>query len=139
MNDTVLLTEKIEDIYNWIEKELKSNNVSCESCGRCCDFVNYDHRLYVTSPELIYFKEKLGTKNIKSMTDGKCPYNIDGKCSVYQYRFAGCRIFNCKSDRDLQSELSEQAIQKFKDLCSQFDIPYRYAELTAALMSNSVN
>ena len=139
MNDIALVLEKIENIYNWIEEKLQNEDGSCVSCGRCCDFANYDHRLYLTSPELIYFKEKLGTKNIKPMTDGKCPYNIDGKCSVYKHRFAGCRIFFCKAEKDRQSELSEQAIQKFKDLCSQFDIPCHYAKLTTALMSNSVN
>jgi len=64
---------------------------------------------------------------------GRCPYNVGGKCTVYEYRFAGCRIFCCNADADFQSRLSESAIKKFKDLCTEFSIPYRYIDLPTAL------
>ena len=136
MNDSSLVVEKVEDIYKWLEGQLQENEISCDACGKCCDFKNYDHRLYVTTPEMIYFRKKIDGKNIKPMTEGKCPYNIDGKCSVYKYRFAGCRIFNCKGDPDRQSKLSEKTIQKFKDLCDNSNTPYHYAELSKALGTN---
>ena len=134
MNDASLVVEKVEDIYNWLETQLRKRNTPCDACGKCCDFKNYDHRLYVTTPEMIYFKEKIAPKNIKPMTEGKCPYNIEGKCSIYNYRFAGCRIFNCKADPDTQSKLSENTLQKFKDLCDKSQTPYNYAELSKALI-----
>jgi len=67
------------------------------------------------------------------MAGGRCPWQIDGKCSVYQHRFAGCRIFCCKGNADFQSDLTESALKKFKALCEKFQIPYRYVDLPTAL------
>jgi Fe-S-cluster containining protein len=134
-NDQIIA--RVSEIYKWIDQQLANKGIagSCEVCGKCCDFEAYDHRLYVTTPEIIYFVEKLGLSNIKQITNGRCCYQVAGKCSVYSYRFSGCRIFCCKGDAGFQSELTEAAIKKFKALCAELQIPYRYVELPAALKS----
>ena len=116
------IIERVSEIYNWIDQQLANKDIagSCEVCGKCCDFESYDHRLYVTTPEIIYFVEK------------RCCYQVDGKCSVHAYRFSGCRIFCCKGKATFQSELTEAAIKKFKGLCAELQIPYCYIELPAA-------
>ncbi len=149
------LLEKVAEIYNWLDTQIRDNNNltgQCNACGKCCDFGSpdqgpapafeqgFDHRLFVTPPELMYLTANLGAENIKSMPTnrplgGKCPYNIDGKCTVYEYRFASCRIFYCKADVDFQGELSESALKKFKSLCTEFQIPYHYTDLADALNS----
>lgn len=127
------ITGAVGQVYDWIDSQISQNPAQCQECGKCCDFESYDHRLLVTSCELIYFGAKVSPDKIKPMTDCRCPYNIDGKCTVYPYRFAGCRIFHCKGDKDFQSQLSEQASEKFKTICQEFDIPYRYTDLPTAL------
>ena len=163
------LIEKVAEIYNWLDSQIRvSADLAgqCKACGKCCDFEGFDHRLFVTPPEIIYLAANLGaaltaetaestekkkknknkirrsdnTKNLGVICElggkrkmSRCPYNIDGKCIVYEYRFAGCRIFFCKADKDFQSELSESVLKKFKSLCRQFDIPYRYNDLAGAL------
>jgi hypothetical protein len=67
------------------------------------------------------------------MTTGVCPYRKDGKCSVYPWRFAGCRIFNCTGNADLQSQLSEGTITACKLLCEQLELNYRYMDLKSGL------
>ena len=67
------------------------------------------------------------------MTIGRCPYNIAGKCTVYEHRFAGCRIFCCKGDRDFQSRLSESALKRLMSICEECGLPYTYKDLAAAL------
>jgi hypothetical protein len=67
------------------------------------------------------------------MPTSRCPYNEGSQCAIYEYRFAGCRIFSCKADVDFQSRLSESTLKKFKSLCTEFQIPYRYTELAIAL------
>jgi hypothetical protein len=132
------IIERVSEIYNWIETQQLANKGiagSCDACGKCCDFESYDHRLYVTTPEIIYFVDKLGKENIRQMTTGKCCYQVEGKCTIYAYRFSGCRIFCCKGDAAFQSELTEAVLKKFKALCSELQIPYRYLELPAALKS----
>ena len=67
------------------------------------------------------------------MIGGVCPYRVDGKCSVYPWRFSGCRIFACEGDSEQENLLSEQAVHKFKALCITHQIPYRYVYLKAGL------
>ncbi|MHC4636252.1 MAG: YkgJ family cysteine cluster protein [Planctomycetota bacterium] len=105
----------------------------CSACGKCCDLKKFDHRLFVTTPELIYLATKLNTKTLKPMPAGICPYNENGKCSVYEYRFAGCRTFCCDREINLQSRLTKFALQRLKQICLQFQIPYRYIDLPDAL------
>lgn len=133
------LLQKVEEIYNNIHQELSENtneSESCNACGKCCNFEKYDHRLFLTTPEMIYLKEKLKPQKLKKMTTGICPYNSDGKCQIYNLRFAGCRIFCCNSNENLQAELSESAIRSFKKICPQFQIPYLYTDLKTALNQN---
>jgi hypothetical protein len=130
------LLNKVAEIYDWLEVEIRQSSDlagACDSCGRCCDFEAFDHRLFVTPSELMYLAANIGAENIKPMPDSRCPYHLICQCTVYEYRFAGCRIFSCKGDKDFQSRLSETALKKFKSICDQFRIPYRYTDLGTAL------
>jgi hypothetical protein len=130
------LLEKVAEVYNWLDLQIYSVGDlagECRSCGDCCDFEGFDHRLFVTRPELMYLTASLGPENIKPMPGRRCPYNIDGKCTVYEYRFSGCRIFCCNGDADFQSRLSEEVLKRLKSICVEFKIPYRYSDLAAAL------
>ena len=132
------LLKRVAEIYNWLD--LQTHRYSslagqCSACGECCDFDNFDHRLFVTPPELMYLAANLGAEKQKAMPTSRCPYNISGKCTIYECRFAGCRIFCCKGDANFQSRLSESALKKFKSVCTEFQIPYRYADLANALNS----
>lgn len=126
------LISDVQAVYDWLQGELAALVQPCTACGECCDFDAFGHRLYVTTPELIYFQHFLGPE-IKEMTAGVCPYRIDGKCSVYPYRFSGCRIFSCKGDAEKENAICEQAVSKFKDLCDQYKLPYRYLYLKDGL------
>ena len=130
------LLNKVAEFYEWLDEQIRLSEGSggrCDSCGRCCDFGTFDHRLFITPPELLYLASNLGPENIKSMSRSRCPYNVDGKCTIYKYRFAGCRIFSCKADKDFQSRLSESVLKKFKSICMEFNIPYCYTDLASAL------
>lgn len=132
------LIQEVKQIYDWLDAQIESGIAEkCEACGKCCDFITFDHRLYVTTLEVMYLAANLDTSNLKSMQDGICPYNSEGKCTVYLYRFSGCRIFNCKADTEIQSQLSEEVLKKFKELCEKYQIPYRYMELSCALNQNT--
>ena len=130
------LIKAMADFYRLLDQHIAENQKiigSCQACGRCCNFEKYDHRLYLTTPELIYFLEHIPSENRKKMTTGTCPYNINDKCTVYEYRFAACRIFCCKGDQNFQNDLSESALQKLKTICEEFNLEYKYQNITAAL------
>jgi len=126
------IIEEVGDIYRWVDEQVKQMGSSCKACGDCCDFEAFGHRLYVTTPELLYFQHFVGPE-IKEMAGGVCPYRIDGKCSVYPHRFSGCRIFSCGGDSEQESQLSEETISKFKALCLEHEIGYRYVYLKEGL------
>jgi len=130
------LLKRVAEIYKWLDSQIRESvhlAGICDACGKCCDFDRLDHRLFVTTPELMYLVANLGAENVKPVVTGRCPYNVGGKCSVYEHRFSGCRIFSCKGDTDFQSRLSERALNKFKSLCTEFQITYRYTDLATAL------
>ena len=131
------LIERVADIYSWLDFLLKENSSlagTCNACGKCCDFESYDHRLFVSTPEMMYLFAKLSPENIKPMPTGRCPYNnTDGKCTIHEHRFASCRTFCCNGNADFESELGETAVKRFKLLCKEFQIPYRYCDLAPAL------
>jgi len=132
------LIQKVEQIYSWLDLQIHRNGNlagACDACGQCCDFTQFDHRLFVTPPELIYLAAKLGEQKLMAMKTSRCPYNENSKCTIYDCRFAGCRIFCCKADKDFQSRLSESALKKLKATCTEFEIPYCYTDLAAALNS----
>ena len=59
------LLEEVAALYDWIDAQAKQNPAGagrCKACGKCCDFPAYDHRLFVTPPELAYLAAKLGTR-----------------------------------------------------------------------------
>ena len=132
MNVSAQIIEEVEAVYRWLDEQLAKMDSSCRACGNCCDFESFGHKLYVTTPELIHFQHHLGS-DIKEMSTGVCPYRIDGKCTVYPYRFSGCRIFSCKGDAEKENALYEQAISKFKSLCERINIPYHYVYLQVGL------
>jgi Fe-S-cluster containining protein len=130
------LISKVAEVYNWLNSQIEDHKDlagRCYTCGKCCDFESFDHKLFVTTPELIYLAANLHSENLKPMNTGQCPYNSGGKCSIYEHRFSGCRIFSCKGDTGFQSGLSEKALKKFKSLCSEFQISYCYTDLATAL------
>lgn len=133
-NNSILIDDRVTKTYKWLDAEIDAEDTSrCKACGNCCDFKTFGHRLYVTTPEMLCFAQILAVNDLKPMLTGRCPYNIDDKCTVYENRFAGCRIFCCRGNNDLQSALSEQIIQKFKKICTDLHLPYRYIELSVAL------
>ena len=136
VNNQVL--ERVVWVYEWLDVQLRQAGDlagTCDICGKCCDFDSFGHRLFVTSPELIYLTANLRGDKLRPMTTGRCPYNIADKCTIHEHRFAGCRIFCCKGDKDFQSGLSESALKEFKSICTEFSVPYRYADLATALKS----
>ncbi len=132
MTNNTAVAGAVRGIYEWLYVQ-QTPGADCQACGKCCDFERFGHRLYLTSPELVYFEQCIPVSRLVPMDGEVCPYRVDGKCSVYEERFAGCRIFMCKGDSNYQSMLSEAAVEQFKLLCREHDLPYEYMDLKTAL------
>lgn len=130
------LIEEVAAFYDWIDSQLGQDPAragGCNACGACCDFPAYDHRLFVTPLELIYLAARLDTNVLKPMTSGRCPYQQGKDCTIHEHRCAACRIFCCQGKPEFQSELSEAALRRLKEICEKYGVPYRYQDLATAL------
>ncbi len=130
------IVSAVSDLYQWLDCQIvlaNNPNRKCSGCGDCCNFAEYDHRLYVTSVELAHFKHHISPIPIKPMAGDICPYQIENKCSVYPHRFVGCRIFCCTGDSVFQNQLSEQTLSKLKAICQEFNQDYLYSDLATIL------
>ena len=130
------LLKRVAEVYAWLDEQVRRCGDlagACTACGDCCDFDEFGHRLFITPPELMYLAAHLCPRNVKPMLGSRCPYNRDGKCEVYEHRFAACRIFCCRADPDFQSTLSETSLEKLKSICTEFQVSYRYTAVAEAL------
>jgi hypothetical protein len=143
-SSTILkICNEVAQIYSWLDENIKTLDSQCLACGKCCNFDSFGHKLFITTPELLYFLKNVRPirktcppkPRRRRMLGQSCPYLEDGKCTVRDFRFAGCRIFFCKSDTEKQNQLSETAVGKFKSLCDKFNFPYCYADSITALNS----
>ena len=128
--------EAVKNIYQHIDRRLHAAAAECLNCQQCCNFAAYDHRLYATTLEMLYFVRHLPTNNSPTVyppiilpIKDSCPYqNVKG-CLMYQARTAGCRIFYCrKLDANFQNHLTEIVLLSLKKLHRQFHAVYLYAE-----------
>lgn len=126
------IANEVAAVYSQLDGQIKTQPGDCSACGDCCDFESFGHRLFVSSPEMVYLRQNL---EIKPMLTSRCPYQVDNKCTIYPHRFAACRIFFCKANEEFQSKLSEDALEEFKSLCTQLGLPYSYSDLGTALNS----
>ncbi len=134
------LVEEIAALYDWIDAQLRQDPARagrCQACGACCNFQAYDHRLFVTPPELIYLAARLDARTLKPTSAGRCPYQQGKDCTVHEHHFAACRIFCCNGAPDFQNELSEAAMTRLKAICGEYGVAYRYQDLATALDSFS--
>jgi Fe-S-cluster containining protein len=137
-DDRRRLFDGVRAIYADLERELSAMGGRCERSGRCCRFREFGHRLYLTTPELIYMLDGLDPAALEVPED-RCPFlsaDPDGKavCGRRDNRAIGCRIFFCNVlDQAPFNEVYERHHARMTALCERFGLPYEYRELLSAL------
>ena len=132
------IERELQGIYKELDEELAKNSPGCNACGECCNFDKFDHVLYATMIEVDYIKrnvlvpEKRPNKNV-------CPFLVDKKCTIRDYRTLGCRVFYCNPDyqRNLSQEIYEKYYRKIKDLAQAHDLEWSYAPMQQLLYQES--
>ncbi len=124
-------------LYANLDNRLAAASPSCRNCGSCCNFQEFDHRLYVTTLEMLHFVTSLKESGVDGATrrllrpkKGACPYLGRTGCTARDGRPTGCRIFYCTGlDQAFQAETSEQTLDTLRRLHQQLRVPYYYADL----------
>lgn len=128
--------EAVADLYGMLDENLAAADPSCDNCGKCCDFDEFEHRLYATTLEMLYFlwgvrkEKKTGSREAGARGKGGCPYQERDGCSLRDFRPAGCRIFYCRDlPAGFQQELTELVLTRLRGLHEQFGAVYYYGDL----------
>ena len=123
-------TEALAMIYASGDEVVASRSLSCRACGRCCKFEQAGHRLFVSTGELAL----LSLAPLPSLTWplGRCPYQIDDRCTARQHRPLGCRVYFCNAPEQWD-DLYESLHGQIRQLHQDSHLPYAYVEMTAAV------
>jgi len=128
--DPAMIAE-VRRLYRLADAEIASHRPACRACGACCDFQRSKHRLYVTTAEVCVV---LSAVDPRRPVTGRCPYQLDGLCTIRDARPLGCRVFHCPpTPDDWQGRLYERWLGRIKRVEARFGLPYRYGEWLATL------
>lgn len=115
----------ITKIYKELEAELASINPGCDACGTCCHFDTFDHVLYASTIETDYILKNVDVPPFDP-DQGTCPFLINNKCTIREYRTLGCRVFFCNPDyKEKYQDIYNKYYAMIKDLAvrNQTDLP----------------
>ncbi|MEM1210954.1 MAG: hypothetical protein AAGI68_01520 [Planctomycetota bacterium] len=136
----------LQSLYADTDAAIAERGPTCWQSGKCCNFVDFGHLLYVTALEACWFTHHAPpppqTKPLSptelpqffASQQPACPYQVNKACTTHTIRPLGCRIFFCqRGTEDWQQDLYESFQQRLRTLHDAHALPYRYLEWRAAL------
>jgi Fe-S-cluster containining protein len=145
------LVAAVDAVYSELADAIASRGPVCEMSGHCCNFAQWDHRLYVTSPEVVHFvagwrwklsadqRARLWARMCQANSDGSaplavCPLQTGRICGAHGIRPMGCRLFFCEPGAERWGRpLYESLHARLKSFCETYSLPYAYVEWTQVL------
>ncbi len=142
----------LESVYAAASEAIAARGPACWASGRCCNFEQSGHLLYVTGLETAYtvwmgrerqraeaqthawdFDEPLRKSAVLRLplytATGACPFQVNNLCGVHEIKPLGCRVYFCdKSAQEWQHELSERLLADIRAIHQRHEIEYRYGE-----------
>lgn len=132
--NTPSLLADLAALYRQVDQRLAGEGSECLSCGKCCDFRNFGHKLYVSTAELALLA-KHPPVELAAARQMRCPYQQAGRCLARDARTLGCRVFCCRrQSTEWENALYEEFHGQIQRIHQSHCTPYVYAELTGALL-----
>lgn len=126
------LRDEVEAVYRDVDQAVRALGVACWVRGDCCDFERSEHRLYASTVEIAYTREK----HPAPFPGGSvlCPFWRQGKCTERERRPLGCRTYFCDARyRDQLQDLYEQGHRRLRRAAERHDFPWAYVPFAGAL------
>jgi len=125
-------------VYARATEEITRRAPVCWASGRCCNFRETGHLLYVTGLEAAYTLVRCGSPGRSGLeaatAGGGCPFQVMNLCGVHADKPLGCRLYFCdKSSFPWQNEVYERLLSDLRLLHTAQGIEYRYGEWRALL------
>jgi hypothetical protein len=126
-----LLRSELGALYRELDQEIANHHPVCELSGRCCRFKDYDHTLFLSTPEAALLLAD-APPPVRPLDEGEtCPWqDARGRCGARQARPLGCRVFFCDPGfTSAGPQIAEVFITKLKRLAERHGWPWNYARL----------
>lgn len=136
------IAQSLESVYAMIADEITKRAPACWASGRCCNFKQSGHLLYVTGLEAAYAVARLTASSPRlsphslevAVESGGCPFQVGNLCGIHTIKPLGCRVYFCdRSAQEWQQALTERAMADIRALHDRENIDYRYAEWRSLL------
>jgi hypothetical protein len=126
----------VRNVYIALQDAIDLRRPLCAASGRCCQFEEFGHRLFVTSAEMGTFLHELGHELPEPSAFG-CPFQQRSDlCGVHNIRPFGCRIFFCDAtSTDWQRRQYEHLHASIRSIHEQHEVPYFYVEWREAIFA----
>mgnify|MGYP000061885872 CR=1 FL=1 len=122
--------EALDAVYSELDSVLAALPVACQACGRCCDFVRNDYRLYASLLERLPVVRFHGPPRLTAA--GHCGFLVSGRCSAHRWRPLGCRVFFCAPEhRVREQEIYHAAQQRLRLATRRLGLDWDYAPFFA--------
>ena len=124
---------ELAELYARVDAEVASHAPRCEMSGRCCDFPRSEHRLYASSLETAFARDRAAGP-VPEADSGLCPWHVDGLCTLRDGRPLGCRLYFCDPDwADTMPRVYERAHAEILALHERHGLRYEYASFVHAV------
>lgn len=137
--DTTVVADLLA-VFAAVTEEVTKRGPVCWASGRCCNFRQTGHLLYVTGLEAAFTLVRCGSPGrdrlAEAVTSGGCPFQVMNLCGVHGDKPLGCRLFFCDmTAQQWQNEVYEQLLGRLRDIHVRHGIEYRYGEWRAMMGS----
>lgn len=132
-DDILKNNTELKEIYNKLEQELSRINPGCDACGTCCHFDEFDHVLYTSNIETDYIVNNVNVPHFDKKQN-ICPFLIENKCTIRDYRALGCRVFFCNPHyKETSQEIYNKYYNMIKKIAIKNQIDWQYAPMLELL------
>jgi Fe-S-cluster containining protein len=112
-------------VYAALDEELAVLGVTCKQCGRCCNFVRNDYRLYASFLERSLVLARHGEPRLTP--EGDCGFLRGSDCSIHPHRPLNCRTYFCDSaHKAREQDLYHVMQRRIRAIADAHGLPWEY-------------
>jgi Fe-S-cluster containining protein len=139
VNDAGVVADLLA-VFASVTDEVTKRGPVCWASGRCCNFKQTGHLLYVTGLEAAFTLVRCGgpgkERLAAAVASGGCPFQVMNLCGVHGEKPLGCRLFFCdRTAQEWQNEVYERLLGDLRSLHARHGVEYRYGEWRGMLGS----
>lgn len=123
------VAEQVRAVYAEVDALVRAAGPKCDASGRCCRFAEYGHTLFLSELEAEVLLADAPSFE-QPVSPAFCPFQQGNLCTAREPRPLGCRIYFCDPTYQERShEITEESLQKLKEIADRHGLGWRYAPL----------